>query len=50
MGLVDYILRLPNQQAKVTHKYDEEFAVATIRRHCIKLYKFFTATLHFAVY
>ena len=32
MGLVDYISRLPNQKAKVTNKYDEEFAVATITR------------------
>ena len=30
MGLVDYISRQPNQEAKVTNKYDEEFAVATI--------------------
>ena len=30
MGLVDYISRQPNQKAKVTSKYDEEFAVATI--------------------
>ena len=32
MGLVDYISRQPNQEAKVTNKYDEEFAVATITR------------------
>ena len=32
MGLVDYISRKPNQEAKVTNKYDEEFAVATITR------------------
>ena len=32
MGLVDYISRQPNQKAKVTNKYDEEFAVATITR------------------
>ena len=32
MGLVDYISRQPNHEAKVTHKYDEEFAVATITR------------------
>ena len=32
MGLVDYISRQPNQEAKVTSKYDEEFAVATITR------------------
>ena len=31
-GLVDYISRQPNQEAKVTNKYDEEFAVATITR------------------
>ena len=30
MGLVDYISRQPNQEAKVTNIYDEEFAVATI--------------------
>ena len=30
MGLVDYISRQPNQQAKVTNNYDEEFVVATI--------------------
>ena len=30
MGLVDYISRQPNQKAKVTNKYDEEFLVATI--------------------
>ena len=34
MGLVDYISRQPNQEAKVTNKYDEEFAVATIT--CIR--------------
>ena len=34
MGLVDYISRQPNQKAKVTNKYDEEFAVATITRIC----------------
>ena len=32
MGLVDYISRQQNQEAKVTNKYDEEFAVATITR------------------
>ena len=32
MGLVDYISRQPNQEAKITNKYDEEFAVATITR------------------
>ena len=32
MGLVDSISRQPNQQARVTNKYDEEFAVATITR------------------
>ena len=32
MGLVDYISRQPNEEAKVTNKYDEEFAVATITR------------------
>ena len=32
MGLVDYISRQPNQEAKVTNKYDEEFAVATNTR------------------
>ena len=32
MGLVDYISRQPNQEANVTNKYDEEFAVATITR------------------
>ena len=32
MGLVDYISRQTNQEAKVTNKYDEEFAVATITR------------------
>ena len=32
MGLADYISRQPNQEAKVTNKYDEEFAVATITR------------------
>ena len=34
MGLVDYISRQPNQEAKVTNKYDEEFAVATFTRIC----------------
>ena len=28
MGLVDYISRQPNQKAKVTNKYDEEFVAA----------------------
>ena len=32
MGLVDYISRHTNQEAKFTNKYDEEFAVATITR------------------
>ena len=34
MGLVDYISRQPNQKAKNTNKYYEEFAVATITRIC----------------
>ena len=32
MGLVDYTSHQPNQEAKVTNNYDEEFAVATITR------------------
>ena len=32
MGLVDYISRQPNQEAKVTNKYDELFAVARTSR------------------
>ena len=32
MGLVDYISHQTKQKAKVTNKYDEEFAVATISR------------------
>ena len=32
MGLLDYISRQPNQEAKVTNKYDEEFAEALITR------------------
>ena len=32
MGLVGYISRQPNQEAKVTNKSDEEFAVATSTR------------------
>ena len=32
MELVDYFSRQTNQEAKVTNKYDEEFAVATIAR------------------
>ena len=32
MGLEDYISRQPNQEAKVTNKFDKEFAVATITR------------------
>ena len=32
MGLVDYISLQPNQKAKVTNKYDEEFVVAKITR------------------
>ena len=32
MGLVDYISRQPNQEAKFTNKNDEEFAVATNTR------------------
>ena len=32
MGLVDYISRQPNPEAKVTNKYDDEFAVASITR------------------
>ena len=32
MGLVDYISRQQNQEAKVTNKYDMEFAVATTTR------------------
>ena len=34
MGLVDCISRQPNQKAKVTNKYGEEFAAATITRIC----------------
>ena len=30
LGLVDCISRQPNQKAKVTNKYDDEIAVATI--------------------
>ena len=33
MGLVDFISRQPNQKAKITNKYNEEFAVATITRN-----------------
>ena len=32
MGLVDYISHQPNEEAKITNKYDEEIAVATITR------------------
>ena len=32
MGLVEYILRQPNQKAKSITQYDEEFMVATISR------------------
>ena len=32
MWLVYYISRQPTEEAKVTNKYDEEFAVATITR------------------
>ena len=32
MGLVDYILRQPNQKAKIITQYDEEFMIATISR------------------
>ena len=32
LGLEDYISPKPNQEVKVTNKYDEEFAVATITR------------------
>ena len=32
MGPVDFISRQPNQEAKVTNKYGEKFAVATITR------------------
>ena len=32
MGLVDYISRQTNQESKVTNKYEEEFATATITR------------------
>ena len=32
MGLVDYISRQPNQNAKSVNQYDEEFMVATISR------------------
>ena len=32
MGLVDYILRQPNQKAKSVTQYDEEVMVATISR------------------
>ena len=34
MGLVDYISRQSNQEAKVTNECDGEFAVATITRIC----------------
>ena len=32
MGLVDCISRQPNQNAKITNKYDDEIAVATFTR------------------
>ena len=32
MGLVDYNSRQPNQKAKITNKYDEDFALAIITR------------------
>ena len=32
IGQVDYISRQPNQKAKVTNQYDEEFAAETINR------------------
>ena len=32
MGLVDFISRQPNQNAKSVNQYDEEFMVATISR------------------
>ena len=43
-GLVDYISRQPNQQAKVTNKYDEEFEVATIARFCDAIAAFYVNT------
>ena len=33
MGLVDFISRQPNQPAKITNKYDEDFVVSTITRN-----------------
>ena len=44
MGLVDYISRQPNQEAKVTNKYDDEFAVATITRICDAIAAIFVNT------
>ena len=32
MGLVDYISRQPNQNAKSVNQYDEEFMIAIISR------------------
>ena len=37
MGLVDYICRQPNKKAKVTNKFDEEFAVAIFTRICDRI-------------
>ena len=45
MGLVDYISCQPNQKAKVTNKYDEEFSVATITRYFCNLCKYHTTNL-----
>ena len=41
MGLVDYILRQPNQKAKSITHFDEEFMVATISRIRDKITSFF---------
>ena len=40
MGLIDFISRQPIQKAKVTNKYDEEFAVATITAFVTPLQQF----------
>ena len=44
MGLVDYISRQSNQEAKVTNNYDKEFAVATITRICDAIAAIFVNT------
>ena len=47
MGLVDYISRQPNQNAKSVNQYDEEFMVATISVFATQLHLYLVTRIKF---